>query len=1263
MRLTLITLFTCLFMSCFAQDWQSVYKEAVEAYKNEKFDEAMEKASQAIQLLKDADQKGKAYAIQIFTASCLETSQSDKGLSLIDEEIGYFKDFEPNGKNHVEAINKKAGLLALSGKYLDAASVYQGLSELIFTSTGKKEYAYYKALNDKADALLQANHYAEAQAIYSISVPALKNIPDAGEDYLYGLFNYGYALYAAKNHKQAGEVLASFIAIAEANSLQSLSEYAEAKKIVSSINSSSNVGGFMTGEDKARVALQSALANQSKDVKQTLADYAACEEATVANALLNNTSFSCFLNFARFLYSIKDYPNARLKLAQAMLQADKLYGATGAERSHLQVLQADLELQSGNKEKATELYRMALTNLAQEKSDVRSRQTHWITEQLLGSQLYDDALAAVTNFINTMAFSSLSPGDKIVFYKLQANGYAAKRNEEPFIVFLKQKLQSEPDPDLKQTFLLLLARAEKERGRLQESKADLDQAVNIKSSGIQMAELYFELARLSQQLGQFKEAELTYHKAIETLANCSSAATLTPVLYNSFATFYIELGNYAAAEKLFLRLLNEKNGNASFYNDVRQNLAAMYEQTAQYSEAKRLLIETLRSDGNLVGTQHPDYGIALQNLAALYQKTGVLDSAVLLYEQALHIDKIYYGEESLAYATKLGNLGSVYQELGNFKNARTMLEHSLAIRKKLLGADHPDYAYNLYNLAFLLYRTGQHETALPYFREVSQFYLKQISEVFPVLSDYERTAFYNKLVKIIEGYETFMVENSSLNESLPGELLNFRLQTKALLLSSSMKVRNQILNSGNSELIHKFAVWQQTKEQLASLFSLSYAERQANLELINTLTEKANELEKWLSVTSEGFASSYQATSPNWRKVQLSLKPGEAALELVRVKLPEKDSIIYAGLLIKWNDKIPSMVLMSNGKYLEGRAYRRYLNGMKFQFEDVNSYENYWKPFEPLLADVRILYISPDGIYNKVNAVTLFDPAKNQYVLDKLQVRLVTNLKDLIRDKTPPHSLTKSAALIGFPDYRLSADTRVNAIEGGTRSGNLFYQVLEGGVADLPGTGIEVSQIQKTLEANQWNVSIRMRQNAREEDVKALRQPDILHIATHGFFITPQNEESAHVFNNDLSNVQNNSMLRSGLLLAGAEKYLLEKLRGQPKSAVDDGVLTAYEVINLNLDQTQLVVLSACETGSGDVRNGEGVYGLQRAFMLAGAKTLVMSLWKVDDTATQELMTEFYSRWVTINDHADAFYNTQLEIKKKFGHPFYWGAFVVVGKF
>jgi CHAT domain-containing protein/Tfp pilus assembly protein PilF len=1260
MRLTLITLLSCLFISSFAQNWQTAYQEAVEAYKNQSFDVALAKSSQAIQLQKDADPKSKGYLIQIFTASCIETGQFDKGLPRIDEEILYFSTNEPNTKNHLGAINKKADLLVLGRMYIDAAHVYHTLSELI-ASTGKKEYPYYKALNNEADALLQASHYSEASTLYAISIPALRGIPDGGEDYLYGLFNFGYALYSINNYSEAANLLSSFIAVVEKNDLQSMSEYTEAKRILSSINSSSNVGGFMTGEDKTRVALQSALANQSKDVKQTLADYTACEEATVANGLLNNTSFSCFLNYARFLYSIKDYTTARLKLAQALQQADKLYGPTGAERSHLQVLQADLEVQSGNKEKAAELYRMALTNLTHEKADVRTRQTHWIIEQLFGNQLYTDGLKAVTDFIDTPIFPTLPLNEKIVFYKLQEDAHSALRNEEPFILSLKQKLQSETDPDLKQTFLLLMARAEKERGRLQESKVDLDQAVLIKSSGMQTAEVYFELARLHQQLGEFKEAELTYHKAIETLGTCTSATTLTPVLYNSFATFYIELGNYTAAEKLFLRLLNEKNGNASFYNDVRQNLAAMYEQTAQYSRAKTLLIETLRADGKLVGTQHPDYGIALQNLAALYQKTGMLDSAVLLYEQALHIDKIYYGEESLAFATKLGNLGSVYQELGDFKNARTMLEHSLVIRKRLLGTEHPDYAYNLYNLAFLMYRTGQREAALPHFREVAQFYLRQINEVFPVLSDYERTAFYNKLIKIIEGYETFMVENSSLNESLPGELLNFRLQTKALLLSSSVKVRNQILGSGNSELIHKFAVWQQTKEELANLFSLNYAERQANTELINTLTEKSNELEKWLSVTSDGFASSYKTSVASWRDILAVMKPGEAALEMVRIKLPHSDSIMYAALLLKWNDKIPAMILLPNGRYLESRGYKRYINGIRYQYDDDQSYDQFWKPVDKFLDDVKTVYMSPDGVYNKINILTLFDQSKRAYVIDRLQVQLVTNLKDLLR-KEDQHQITRQAVLIGFPDYRLAAGGKLNTVAGGTRSGNLFYQVLQGGVSDLPGTATEIAEIKKALEGNQWKVTMHMQEHAREESIKAVNQADILHIATHGFFITPNAEETQHVFSSDLSNVENNSMLRSGLLFAGAEKYLLDKLSGNAKTDTDDGVLTAYEVMNLNLDFTKMVVLSACETGTGDVRNGEGVYGLQRAFMLAGVKSLIMSLWKVDDAATQQLMTQFYSNWLLSNDRSSAFYKTQLAMKKEFPHPFYWGAFVVVGK-
>jgi CHAT domain-containing protein len=212
-----------------------------------------------------------------------------------------------------------------------------------------------------------------------------------------------------------------------------------------------------------------------------------------------------------------------------------------------------------------------------------------------------------------------------------------------------------------------------------------------------------------------------------------------------------------------------------------------------------------------------------------------------------------------------------------------------------------------------------------------------------------------------------------------------------------------------------------------------------------------------------------------------------------------------------------------------------------------------------------------------------------------------------------------------------------------------------GKITILEGTKVEAQSINQIFNKKGITSKLVMNENASEENIKALKSPTILHIATHGFFVSLPKESKIKTMEDARNrNLLKNPFMRSGLLLADCQN--------PPVEGEEDGVLSAEEAMNLDLEGTELVVLSACETGLGDVENGEGVYGLQRAFQQAGAKTIVMSLWKVSDEATQILMTEFYQNLVNGGTKREAFKNAQLTLRKKYPEPFYWGAFVMVGE-
>ncbi|MDA9714886.1 CHAT domain-containing protein, partial [Bacteroidota bacterium] len=378
-------------------------------------------------------------------------------------------------------------------------------------------------------------------------------------------------------------------------------------------------------------------------------------------------------------------------------------------------------------------------------------------------------------------------------------------------------------------------------------------------------------------------------------------------------------------------------------------------------------------------------------------------------------------------------------------------------------------------------------------------------------------------------------------------------------------------------------------------------------------------------------------------------------------------TVYYTALIIDENAKdYPELVVLEKGTQLEQSGFKYYSlfsSGRNKQRLDEYSYQNYWSPIAEKLKGKKRIYVSSDGVYNKINLNVLYNKEAGKYLGEEIDIRLVSSGRDLF--KTYQESNEElTAVLIGSPKYDLieeqledddllvSRDLQQNWIDSLSRGWS---------VSSLPGTAIEVSNISNLMSKNNWEVTTYTEEEALEGKVKSVSSPTVLHIATHGYFFKDVNngeESPIRIMGIDSKKATQNPLLRSGLLFAGA----MNTLNGNPQQSGDNGLLTSYEASYMDLRGTELVVLSACNTARGEIKNGEGVYGLQRAIQQAGAKNIIMSMWKVDDKVTQEFMTTFYEKWLGGESMRNAFNQTQQQIKEKYKHPYYWGAFVMIGR-
>lgn len=827
-------------------------------------------------------------------------------------------------------------------------------------------------------------------------------------------------------------------------------------------------------------------------------------------------------------------------------------------------------------------------------------------------------------------------------------------------------------------------------------------------NSIQRGILLNKLGDLYSYSGQYSRASRTLQQAIDLLgeeAGEESAEFISTAI--NMGILYMSQGKYPEAEEIFEVALTKVHESEPAYESLLNNQALVLQSLGQLQRAESMLQNIRERDSIELGVTHPDYAITLSNLGLVYADEAKFAQAEAALRKALAIQKENGESNTISYATKLNNLARVYRMNGSAKAAIPLLEEAAGIFRKNMGKESAEYATAVFNLGLAQWKSGKGEQGYKYLRlsaairakslgknhpkyaesilkiaeyqwekqsirdaqksfgEVFDNYFVQIGETFPVLTEEEKSKFYYTNIRpSFDKFNSFAVEHRNEDPAILQQVYNYVVNTKAAIMFATEKVRSAILSSGDPDLIEKFEEWQSTKEQIAKLYSLNQEHQD-----LDSLRTASDTMEKELARRSAEFSSHIVQKRIQYEEIQKALKPGEAAIEVLRFKKynPQAGGAFleetHYGFLVltAGSDLQPKLVMMVNGDDMETKFLRFYRNNIKYNLPDPASYNNYFAPLADHLKKQNInrIYLSSDGVYNQININSIENPKTGKFLIDEFDIRLVTNTRELVEASPSRKSSDQSSVLMGFPKFNLDAGElpasgKTSVTRGANRAwrgGLLRYMRGDEGISVLPGTQVE---IQKIAELFGQDTQVHMEGGASERTAKTVNNPQVLHIATHGYFL-----EDEAIQRHDKQSYFSNPLLNAGLMLAGAENFL--KTGAPINDHGDDGILTAFEAMNLKLNDTQLVVLSACETALGDVRNGEGVYGLQRALKLAGARSIVMSLWNVDDEATQQLMTTFYEEMLRTGDQHKAFRTAQQKVKEKYRSPFYWGAFVMVG--
>ena len=697
---------------------------------------------------------------------------------------------------------------------------------------------------------------------------------------------------------------------------------------------------------------------------------------------------------------------------------------------------------------------------------------------------------------------------------------------------------------------------------------------------------------------------------------------------------YTYTGDYTKAEKYFListNLVKERAGESAEYEHTLTSLGLLYKKMGDYKKAEYYLSRSLKADeANTKG-----YAVSLTHLGEVYLLQHDYDQAERYLVEAFNLYNELNNKEYAPLMTYcMDNLAMVYIHKQNYSVAQELLSIVLQIQGYYFGTNHPDYITSLNHLGELYYETHEYNKAASCYFRTRNLQKRTFIHSVDFMTELQRSRYWETIKDRYERlYPNVSYRYYAQNKEISTFAYDNELYTKGLLLTSSNAVRQSIMDSKDSTLIQDWETLMNLRNRLTYM--------QQNGSPVDSLTmveQYAEKLEKKVTKASAEYRENMRQWNITWDSVRAVLKPNQVAIEFMRAPLNE-DSTMYCALLLRHDSEYPELIPL-----FEEKQVTRLLHNSTGDSAKINTTYLYgrngdtltrliWGNILPRIHKGDEIYISPTHLLHQIAIEHL--PYDETHTMNEVYsiVRLSSTRELVLPEKPIPH---EKATLYGGIEYRALSDevmaynNQLYAKRDLSAPQEESQRQLHGYYAwPLKGTQKEVDAIAPILKSQKIAVTIYSDFSACEESVKGLsgQKQNILHFATHGMYVDTL--------------TTNDPLDRCLLTFAGANRALIGS---KVPEGMDDGILTAKEISVLDFREADIVVMSACETGLGDV-SGEGVFGLQRAFKMAGAQTILMALWRVDDKATQMLMTAFYRYYSKGISKREAFRKAQQEVR------------------